>query len=201
MADTSGLTLQEPTQVDWDNLNAGGKYQAPPAAIGADGKSIVYNGQLPTTITAEQDDEGFRNYLLDPIKLVKNGQGIDGYELRFARVGLKPWKNGKNGTALLLKGAGVTAKPQLTKEYDAAMQLIKGRVVPLTIDWEARNKETGESVRGYANFPDNPAFPGTKKSILKMGDTYTDKDGQVQTVKSEVLFANARLRFFEVGKK
>jgi len=68
--------------------------------------------------------------------------------------------------------------------------------VPLTLDWTARNKDTGESIRGYQNFPDDPDHPGQKKAILHAGDTYRDRDGATQTVKADVLFANAVVRYF-----
>ena len=199
--DTAGLGLKEPQQIDWDNYNPGSKYQAPPVALGGDGKSIVYTGQLPTAIAAEQDDEGYRRYLLDPIKLVKNGSGADNYVIRFTRASIKPFeKNGKVQNASpvgnVLRSAGVSAKPQKTVEYDAAINAVKGRVVSFTIDWEARNKDTGETVRGYENFPDDPDRPGQKKAILKQGDVYKTREGETKTVQSEVLFANARVRYF-----
>ena len=200
MSNVSGTGLNEPSQVDWDKVG-GSSFIPPPPAQDGTGKNIVYFGQLPTTIGEETDDDNYRQYTLDPIKLVKNGNGADGYSIRFTRVGLKPWKNGNNGTALLLKGAGVAARPQSTVEYEKAMQMVRGKVVPFTIDWEARNKETGETVRGYANFPDDPLRPGQKKVILKTGDTYIDTDGVSQEVKAEVLFANARVRFFEAKSK
>lgn len=200
MSDMSGTKLNEPNQVDWDKVG-GSSYIPPPPAQDATGHNIVYMGQLPTTIVEESDDDNFRQYVLDPIKLVKNGAGVDGYTIKFTRVGLKPWKNGNNGTALLLKGAGVGAKPQTTAEYDTAMKTVRGKIVPFTIDWEARNKETGETVRGFNSFPEDPTRPGQRKSILKQGDTYLDQDGTPQTVKSEVLFANARVRFFEAKSK
>lgn len=126
---------------------------------------------------------------------------MDGYEIRFARVGLKPWKNGNNGAAILIKATGVPSKPQSTADYDKAVNMVRGKVAPLTVDWEARDKNTGETVRGYENFPDDPTRPGQKKCILKAGDTYKDENGVEQTVKTDVLFANARLRFFEAGKR
>mgnify|MGYP001592751921 FL=1 len=200
MSDMSGTKLNEPNQVDWDKVG-GSSYTPPPPAQDASGKNIVYFGQLPTTIVEETDDDNYRQYGLDPIKLVKNGNGVDGYTIRFARVGLKPWKNGNNGAALLLKGAGVNAKPQTTAEYDTAMKAVRGKVVPFTIDWEARNKETGETIRGFESFPEDPQRPGQRKTILKQGDTYLDGNGVEQIVKSEVLFANARVRFFESKSK
>jgi len=200
MTDMSGTKLNEPSQVDWDKVG-GSNYIPPPPAQDASGKNIVYLGQLPTTIVEETDDDNYRQYILDPIKLVKNGNGVDGYTIRFTRKGLKPFKNGGNGVAALLKGAGVNAKPQSTAEYDAAIKLARGKVVPFTIDWEARNKETGETVRGFTSFPEDPTRPGQRKTILKAGDTYIDTDGVPQTVKSEVLFANARVRFFEAKAK
>lgn len=199
-ADVTGNKLNEPNKVDWDKIG-GSSFIPPPPAKDATGKYITYFGQLPATIVEETDDDNYRQYVLDPIKLVKNGQGVDGYTIKFTRVGLKPWSNGNNGTAILLKGAGVSVKPQSTTEYDNAMKLTKGKVVPFTIDWRAYNKETGETVRGYDNFPEDPTRPGQRKVILKAGDTYLDSDGTQQVVKSEVLFANAQVRFFEAKAK
>jgi hypothetical protein len=198
--DVAGVNLKEPEQVDWDKVGAGSSYTPPPPAVGADGKNIVYFGQLPTAIATDVNDDGYRTYTFDPIKIVKSGQGADGYVLRFSRTTLKPFKNNSNSTAVLLKAAGIVAKPQKTAEYDAVVKQVGGKVVPFTIDWEARNKDTGEKVSGYVNFPDDPQRPGFKKSILKKGDTVT-VDGAPHVVESEVLFANARLRFFEVKGK
>lgn len=202
MTDSAQMSLKEPEQVNWDKVG-GSNYIAPPKAKDASGKYITYFGQLPSKIeTTETDDAGYRQYLLDPIKLVKNGaNGGDGTTIRFARVGLKPWSNGNNGTAILLKAAGVSQKPQKTAEYDQAIKTIGGKIVPFSIEWSARNKETGETVRGYSNFPDDPTRPGEKKSILKAGDTFLDENGVSQVVQSEVLFANAQLRFFEAKGK
>lgn len=199
--DVSGMNLKEPEQVDWDNFPTGGSYQTPPQAVGADGQEIVYFGQLPTTIVQGETPDQLREYLLDPIKLVKSGPGADGYIVRFTRANLKTWKNGINRVSTLLKAAGVQAKPQKTAEYDAAMNLVKGKVVPITIDWFGKNKETGETIRSYSNFPDNPAQPGTKKAIVKAGDVYTDENGVATVCKSDVIFANAQVKFFRSGAK
>ena len=200
--DMSGKGLQEPTQVDWDKLGAS-KFTPPPPAKDANGKWITYFGQLPTEIKEEEfDTDGgkVRSYLLDPIKVVKSG-AADGLELRFSRVNLKSFKNGNNSAALLLKAAGVAGKPQKTAEYDAAIKTVRGKVVPFTLDWRAKNRDTGEEIRGYDNFPNDDTRPGQKKVVLKAGDIYTDGDGNTKTVQSEVLFANAQVRFFESSKK
>lgn len=210
MADTAGLNLNQPPKIDWDNYNPGSKYTPPPVPVGPDGKKIVFSGQVGG-IKPTEDQENNRQYILDPIKLVKMGSGVDGYEIRFTFVGTQPFfKTLPDGTKKplnaspvgnVLRAGGVTAKPQTVPEYDAAMNLVKGRVIQFTADWEARNKETGETVRGYENFPEDPERPGQRKAILKAGDTYTvrDRDGNVtetKTVQSEVLFANLKARFF-----
>ena len=224
---TAGIGLKEPSVIDWDNYNPGSKYQRPPEAKGVDGKALVYTGQLPGTIfqggknTASEEDvdrDGYRSYLLDPIKLVKNGGTVDGYVIRFTRASIKNFeKNGvvQNASPVgnLLKSAGVTAKPQKTAEYDQAMLAVRGRVVTFTLDWSAKNKDTGEEIWGYENFPDDPENPGRKKAILRgehtdektgaviPADTYRNKEGQTVPVKSEVLFANARVRYFVDGNR
>ncbi len=101
-----------------------------------------------------------------------------------------------NGTALLLKGAGVAAKPQDTAQYDAAVKLLRGKVVPVTIDWRGKNKDTGEVVETFANFPMDPDRPGQRKSIVKQGDVL-DGTQKGQVVTSEVIFANAQIRFVQ----
>lgn len=216
MTDLAGLNLKEPEQIDWDNYNPGSKYVAPPPAKGADGKYLTYFGQIPQTV-GETDtlgvtkDEGYRTFLIDPIKIVKSGTA-DGYQLRFSRVSTKPFagKDGKpinaNGVGNFLRAASILAKPQKNSEYEAAVKATRGRVVPLTVEWFARNKDTGEQVRGYDNFPEDPDRPGQKKSILKAGDVVLvrDKAGVVigqQVIKSEVMFANAQLRYFQDPNK
>jgi hypothetical protein len=208
MADASGLNLKEPEPMDWEHYQDGGsKYQAPPPALGPDGKPITYYVQVPGKIENGADDEGNRTYLLDPLKVVKSGPEADGYEIRFTRVSTKKFTNKKTGSTVeassvgnFLRAAGVLAKPQKNSEYDAAVNLTKGKIVPITLDWTAKNKETGEAVFGYDNFPEDPLHPGRKKAILKQGDVYLDKDGVKQVVKSEVLFANARQRYFVTKK-
>lgn len=203
MTDTAGLNLKEPEQVSWDAIGAS-KYQEPPDPIGPDGKPITFYGTY-SSVQMEQDDDGYRRYLLDPIKIVKSGGKADGYTIRFTRVGLKPWKNGQNHTAVMIKSAGVQAKPQSTAEYDAAVKAIANKPVAFNIDWEARNKDTGEAVKGIAAFID--PVTGQRRAILRKGDVVpaTDDRGQptggTRTIESEVLFANARITFFRAGKK
>lgn len=214
MTDVSGLALKEPSQIDWDNYAPSSTFVPPPPALGVDGKPITYFGVLPTQIVPEVAEkgfaEGYRSYLLDPIKLTKSGKA-DGYEVRFTRVTVKNrTKKLPDGTEKelnsspagdLIKAAGILAKPQKTSEYDAAVKMSAGKVVPFTIDWSAYNKDTGEKIDGYRSFPDDPDNPGFKKVIVKAGDVVTDYDRKGQpigsrVIKSEVLFANARVRYF-----
>lgn len=201
------LDLKEPEQIDWDNYNPGSKYMPPPPALGVDGKALVYFGTLPkiTDQNFEATDEGFLQVVADPITIVKSGSA-DGYQIRFSRFNVKKFqKNGKTIEASslgnLLRGAGVVAKPQKNEEYKAATKSVGGKVISFTLDWYAKNKETGEEVRGFAAFPDDPERPGLKKSILKAGDLINVLDdkgqptGEKKPVQSEVLFANARFRY------
>jgi len=197
--------LKEPERVDWDNY--GKTYQAPPPALGVDGNPIVYYGvvESPTTTDA---DEGYLNVLLDPIKLTRAGS-YDGYTIRFTRASVKPFqKNGEpikgnpNKLANFLRACGLQVKPQTNADYTAAVNAAKGKAFGFTIDWEAYNKDTGERVKGFTNFPEDPDRPGQRKSILKRGDVIVERDSKgnitgTRTVDSEVLFANARLRYFK----
>lgn len=206
MTDIAGLNLNEPAQTNWDNYNPGSTYVAPPPALGPDGKPIVYVGQAPKEFVFESTgDDNLLQVLLDPVTIVQGD--AKGYTLRFTRANVRKFKN-KAGEEIeahtlgnYLKACGSTAKPQRNAEYIAAVKQTAGRTFSFTVDWEARNKDTGEQIRGYKNFPDDPERPGQKKSILKPGDTYIDQDGNQQTVKSDVLFANARVRYFRNPKK
>lgn len=208
MNDTAGVNLREPDQIDWENYNPGSKYTPPPqVGTKVDGKFVatVFYGQLPKAdqIKAEVDEQTqLRQYLIDPITLVRSGSS-DGYQVRFTRASLKQFTNRKTGKAMnasqvgnLIRSVGITAKPQRTAEYDGVMKLAAGKVAAFTLDWFAKNKETGEAIYGYENFPDDPERPGQKKAVLKEGDVYRAKDGTEQKVTSPVLFANAQVRYF-----
>lgn len=207
MNDIAQTGLREPEQLDWDTLGKGSNYIAPPPALDASGKPIVYYG-VATGVADGATKDGYLQVLLDPIKIVKSGPA-DGYTLRFTRVSTQPFlKNGApmkgnpNSLANYLRACQVAAKPQTNSDYLAAVKAAGGKTFPFTIKWEAYNKETGEQVKGFENFPEDPERPGQRKSILKVGDVYTVRDAKgnivgTETVCSEVLFANARLRFFQ----
>lgn len=208
MADNTQLGLREPDPMDWDNYNPSTSFKRPPVPYNGDGMYKTYYGQAPTEFKLDVTKEGYRSFVIDPITLVKNGLDVDGYQLRFTRASVKKFMNRKTGEPIdasmagnYLRACGVQQKPQRNKEYEAAVNATRGKVFPFTIEWTAYNKDTGERIDGYKNFPDDPERPGEKKAILHAGDTYTvtDRDGTVlstETVKADVMFANARLRFF-----
>lgn len=211
MNDLAQTGLREPEQVDWDNAFKGSTYSAPPPAFDASGKPIVYYGQVVEAREADKNDDGYLQYQVD-LKIVKSGQ-YDGTKLRtwistrpFMKRNvageLEPIKGNPNSMAKFLRSAGLQAKPQSNSEYVASIKAVNGKALGFTIDWEAKNRDTGEVVRGYACFPDNTEFPGTKKSILKAGDVVTERDkkGNVtgtRAISSEIMFANARLKYFQ----
>lgn len=204
MTDLSQQRLKEPEQVEWDSAFKGSTYTPPPPALGPDGKPIVYQGKVSEIkeIPGSGLDEGYLTYQI-AFKLV--GSGVEGQEVRakastrvFTRRNketgeYEPIKGNPNQLAKFLNAAGLAAKPQRNDEYRAAVKMVNGKLIPFTIDWEAWSKETGEAIRGYENFPENPDKPGTKAAILKAGDLLPNE----QTVKSEVLFANARVKYFQ----
>jgi hypothetical protein len=206
--DMAQVNLREPEVTDWDNYNSGGSsYVAPPPALDQNGRPIVYFGIGDAAETTPTKD-GFLNVLIDPIKMVRSGQ-YDGYTLRFTRASVKPFqknnqpiKGNPNALANFLRATGLAVKPQTNDDYRLAVKATKNRPFGFTIDWEAYNKDTGENVKGYLAFPLDPERPGQRKSILKQGDEYyeVDRQGNVlgtKKVQSEVLFANARLKFFQ----
>lgn len=211
--DLSQLNLNEPEKMDWDNYHEGSSYRRPPVPIGPDGKARVFYAKVPNQISFGNTKAGDltieigTNRDLPGMTIVKSGNGADGYELRNTRASVKKWTNKKTGEPMnvsqagnFLKAAGVQAKPQTPQEYAAAALATRGKVVALTTDWQAYDKSTGESIEGYSNFPDDPERPGEKKAIVNKGDTYIDKDGVTRTAQAEVMFANGRVRFFQVPK-
>lgn len=206
--DISQTSLKEPERCDWDNAFKGSTYTPPPPALGADGKPIVYFGQV-ATLTQADAAEGYLNYQID-LKFTRAGEH-DGKQIR-TWASTKPWmKKGSttefqtgnpNALAKFLQAAGLQIKPQSNSEYEAALKMVNGKAIPFTLDWEAKNKDTGEVVRGFNSFPEDVTNPGTRKSILRRGDTYNliDAKGSIigtDVVQSEVLFANPRLRYFQ----
>lgn len=192
---------KQPEQVDWTNFNPASKFVAPPVPIGPDGQPVVFTGTVPKEVKEEEDKEGYLQFVLDPIITTQ------GYEIRFTRAGVKLFeRNGKkqnaNKIGTMIKSAGMPAKPQTNDEYKAAVKAAAGRKIHFTADWNAYNKDTGESVDGYLSFPEDPERPGQRKAVLKAGDVYTVRDRktgavlETKTVKADVLFANLRLRNF-----
>jgi hypothetical protein len=215
--DIAQLNLAEPEQTDWDTAFQGSSYTPPPPALGPDGKAIVYYGTCANpAIETERPDKNADNQpvltiRLDPIKLVNAGK-FDGQELRFTRVSVKPFmKNGEvqkgnpHKLGQYLRACGAQSKPQTNQEYLAAVKMTANKKFPFTLDWEGYNRDTGESIKGFLSFPEDPERPGQRKSILKKGDFYNEiSNGQIvgqKQVQSDVIFANARLRYFRDPSK
>jgi len=202
MADTNQMNLREPDQMDWDAHDKGNTYQPPPPALDADGNPIIYQAQLPTDMGASTrlgvNRNGFRQFACGPVRFVKNGPGVDGYEIRFFDVSVEKYKSKSTGEPIelsgaskLLRGAGIKAKPQKNAEWEQAIKLTSGKTIPVVIDWYAKDRETGQVIRGYENFPLDPDRPGRRKAILKAGDVLPNGE----KVTSEVMFANAVVRY------
>lgn len=199
--------LREPERVDWDLKPS--SYAPPPVAVDGNGKPITYYGTVGEA-KEDGDDNGYLQFMLDPIK-----EKVSGTILRFTRASTKPFtrknretgevepmKGNPNRLSNFLKAVGLAAKPQTNAEYRAAVKAAIGRTFGFTIDWEAYNKDTGERVKGYLSFPDDPERPGMKKSILRAGDVVTERDNKgnitgTRTIQSEILFANPRLKYFQ----
>lgn len=209
-ADISQTSLREPEPADWDSFGKS-TYQPPPPAMGPDGKPIVYMGAIDT-LTETDPDEGYLNYQIDA-KIVRSGAPTDGTKVRiwastrpFTKLGPSgervPIAGNPNKLGNLLRAVGVSAKPQRNAEYVAALKAIGSKPFPFTLDWVAKNRETGEVVKGYLNFPDDPDRPGMKKTVLKAGDVVTERDARglvtgTRTIQSDVMFANVQFRYFQ----
>lgn len=209
---TAQLNLREPEQLNWDEAFKGRTYQEPPPALGPDDKYIQYQGKV-VAIKPSDPEDGYLNYQIDLV-LVNAGK-YDGVQVRTwastkpfmsknRETGeLTPVKGNPNGLAKALRGAGLTSKPQSNSAYEAAIQQLVGKSVPFVLDWEAKNRDTGEVVRGFNAFPVVPDNPGTRKAILKAGDVVAELDskgkptGATRTIQSEVMFANPRFKYFQ----
>lgn len=213
MTDLAQQNLKEPEKVDWDSAFSGSKYTPPPPAIGPDGKPIVYQAKVVEIKESPGKglDAEYLNYQID-LKLV--GNGVDGVALRtwastrtFQRRNKETGefeniKGNPNALAKFLKSAGLQAKPGTNNEYRAAVKMVNGKPLNVTLDWEAANRETGEVIKGFENFPEDPERPGLRKSVLRKGDIYVERDRQgnilgEKVVQSEVLFANPRIKYFQ----
>jgi len=214
MSDTAQLNLREPEVVDWDNAFTGSKYQAPPPAVGPDGEPITYYGQVKE-LKEVDPDQGYLQYQVD-LAITKSGTH-DGQRVRAwvsarpfmkrnASGELEPVKGNPNSLAKMLIADGLQVKPTTNSEYRAAVKMINGKALPFTLDWEAKNKNTGEVIRGFQSFPPDTERPGMRKAVLKKGDKYqeTDRDGNIVAIKeveSEILFANPRFKGFRSVSK
>lgn len=221
LTDFAQTNLAEPARVDWDSAFSGSKYSAPPPALGPDGKPITYFGLMAEAKEVNPDIDkdsgnGFLQYQLD-LKLTRSGQ-YDGQRMRtwastrvFTRVNnetgeREPQKGNPNKLASFLKAAGLQAKPATNAEYRASVAAVNGKSIPFTIDWEARNKDSGEKVRGFLSFPEDPERPGMRKSILRKGDVVILRDAKgseigTHIVESDVLFANPVIKYFQTPTK
>jgi hypothetical protein len=203
--DTAQLNLREPEQTDWDAK--GSTYAPPPPVRGSDGKPIIFYGVVKDVKETDPDD-GYLNYILDPITLVRSGQ-YDGTQIRFTRASVKPFqRNGEplkgnpNKVANFLRSVGGQLRPQTNADYRAAVKASVGKPFPFIGEWEAYNKDTQEAIRGFLSFPEDPERPGQRKSILKKGDVYNELDAKgniigEKVVQSEILFANLKLKYFQ----
>lgn len=208
--DISQTNLKEPEQCDWDSMGKS-TYSPPPPAMGPDGRYIVYQGAVDV-IAKTDPDEGYLNYQMDA-KIVRSGAPVDGTKVRiwastrpFTKAGADgqrvPIAGNPNKLANFLRATGLSAKPQRNSEYESAVKAASSKTFPFTLDWVAKNKDTGEVVRGYQNFPDDPDRPGMKKSILRRGDVVTERDTKgavigTREIQSDVLFANPQFKYFQ----
>lgn len=198
-------SLKKAPKVDWKDFNPTSKFKAPPPALDERGEPIVYQGIAPKDAKVGETDDGYLEFLLDPI--VMKG----GHIIRFTRASVKLFEKTKrdgtkvqqnaNKVGTFLRSAQVNAAPQENDQYIAAVKMAGGKTIHFTIDWSAYNKDTNERVDGYMAFPEDPERPGQRKAILTKGETYNvlDRKGNIvetRTVQADVLFANARVRYF-----
>lgn len=164
---------------DYDNYDDGapqGSYAPPDPGR--------YTGKVPL-ITDEafgKTQEGYLSVLVDPIEILGNG----GHTVRFTYLSAKKYKNREASQVTdFLRSCGIAARPKTNEEVKAAVKQASGRTFQFGLDWEARNKTTGEKVKGKANFPQDPADPNKKLPYI------------LDTVDANKRWwANGRIRYF-----
>lgn len=211
MNDIAQYNLAKVPQVDWENY--GKQTIAPPDALDAGGKPIVYFG-VAEAATEQEPVDGYLSYLVDPIVLVGGATG-NGYQIRFTRVNARPYGSGSpagpkkgnpNKLADFLRSTGLQAKPINEDQFRACVQQVVNlkRQFGFTIDWYAKDKQTGEVVKGFNAFPVGP--DGKRKWVLHAGDVINTLDakgqptGATTVLKAETVFANAELKYFRDPK-
>lgn len=197
----AGLNLKQPAAIDWSNFHTGSKYQVPPPAKTDKGQYVTYQAKLGPTVgqdaTLDADDDGNLVVKAGPVTLA------GGYVVTFYDVSTRQFTNKKTGEPInanslgkLFKACGVQGKPQTNNEYIQFAKACANKNLSVCIDWRAKNKDTGEEIKGYENFPDDPKRPGEKMAVIPAGTQLPD--GRVTT--SEVLFANAVIKFVNLPK-
>lgn len=214
-ANVSGTKLNQPNPANWDKHNETKKvWQAPPVPLDAQGNRIIFTGTMPPKegIIFGETQSNYRNYRITPITVEKPTGA--GYQILNTFVNLVPWTGkgeGMSGGSVFVAAVlGPNVRPVTNDDYDKALLLAARRPVQFTATWEARNRDTGEEVKGYLAFPeelDAEGKPtGKRKAILKQGDEYyiLDKRGNrigTERVRAEALFANLVVDRFVSSKK
>lgn len=147
--DISQLNLDTPDQIDWDNFQTAGTGTGKPIPPAG-----TYSGAAPDTFQYQAKD-GKLVVLADPITIL--GPSNAGYQVRFTRISTKKYSNRNASPAGdYLKAQAVAAKPMSNEDYLDAFEQTKGRPFEFDLDWEAYDKETGETLaRTMADFPDD----------------------------------------------
>lgn len=162
MADISGLTLNAPEPIDFDNYQEGGEYTPPPV----EGQYFV---QSPSNvvvkasgekadrdaITISSTKEGQLKATLNPLTITDaNAAGV-GYQILYTGISAKKSKN-RNSSQVgdYLRANGIASVSDQTPQGLANLiEMTAGRIFPVTTRWEAYCKDCDYTVEGQDKFP------------------------------------------------
>lgn len=179
MSDPVQTDLAVP-DIDWNNYSSGGTFKVPPQAKDASGNVIQYFVQAPPSFKEEdfgRTQAGFLKVKLDPLTFVNNGDGVDGYQIRFQTISAKQYSN-RDGKAInasqlgnYLMAAQTGLQPKTVDEYKSAINATAAKLLPVTIEWEVYDKTTQQTVR--SKYDDFDGLPGSKSPVIKTDDGRT----------------------------
>lgn len=193
MADVAMLALCEPEQIDFDNYQDGGESKsfAPPVEGRYTAKAPIFKDDGTNVISPTNDfgttQANRMKVRIDPIEMV----GVD-YKLKFHSLSIKKYAN-REGNQILdfLRACGIPVRPKTNQEYREAVKMASGRPFQFGLVWEAWNRDTGETLKGMANFPDDEQNPTKKQPWIADPSGAEDDKGRPKRI-----WANGKVKYY-----
>ena len=148
MTDINSLDLKEPETSYWDD------YEDPKS--GGSGSALLPKGEyLVQIVPGSMDFQADKQRNLVAVTTLRVLDGPEaGKEVRFQRFSVRPYpyrRGSEAGDLLRVVRPGVT--PRSNTEWEQALRGCEGMPFKAYGDWEAYDKQTGQSLKGMENFP------------------------------------------------